>query len=1246
MATITTVKDRISQLNQAAFQILCDALLAREGYPNIVALGTKDGAEKTTRGTPDTYFCLSGGKYVFAEYTTQKNKLPEKIRSDIEKCLDEESTGIPISEITEIVYCHTSSNISPSTDRKLRSLCEENGIKLTLFGIDRLAEKLMGYPKIIKDHLGLTIDSEQIQTAEDFISQYDSNPMVATLETEFLFREKEIEELDKAFESANVVLLVGPAGTGKTRLALEYAKSHTQKQHEQLLCIHDRALPLYEDLKLYFEKPGDYFVFVDDANQLSELEHVIEYVNKIGSGYNVRILMSVREYAVAKVESVIADIILYREITIKPFTDEEISSLMEKHYGIRNQDYLKRIVQIAEGNARIAMLAGKMACDANRLDAIKDASDLYDNYFGRVLKESGIDANEQLLVTAGIMAFLNAAHLEHIDPILPVLEEKGLSREDFIKNIHVLHEHEIVDIYHDKGVRFSEQCMGNFVLKYVFFDKKLIRLSSMIEACFGKYHLRTVQAVNTLLGVFQSDQIHEYVEKEIHVLWEKLERENSSDFFEFMRSFFPMNELQTLVILAKQIDALSPVIMKVEDINAQEGENYQNITDDIITILSGFSYLENIDTALDLFFQYYLKRPDLYIQFYHAATSRLSIDIESEKYGYRAQIAFFRKILQYAKNETDPFVTTLFLDVAGHFLMLEFQPIESTRNGKGATFYRIPLALTKGVKEYRSIIWDFLLKLSSQKQYASKVRGILRSYGRAMTDCSKAVVQSEAENICELLSAVLSPENLGDCLIAISLQNVFDVAEYQTNVLQPFLDSPKYKLYQLISGSERNTDISFEEHEREKEELIRKYMVAARDKVAAFKEILQLLVDCNSRSITNSFEMNKGANMALTALADSKDDYVACAEMLVSSEEIAGFNTLNVVKTLFSLLPPAKVHDILSGSHEKHRNSWWYAYYHEIPQEHIDQTALEGLYAFLADESDRNIQSSPYRDISFLDKYLPIDNDVILTASRIILKKEAYSPFMVTLYFVLQFIENVIPPKDVIQKYARNVKLLEEIYMCVIENDSLGDCQGALLRELFAVDKSFVKEYAGWFIKKGEDIFSENEDYRVSVFFEENNYLEILDYIIDEVISSPYSYRTVPQIIKKLLTVCGTKYSEKSECWIKHLIEKNNANKEIMEYLFEALTEMSIEWAYSFIPFFISYTDDYDTFEAIPLTPRSYSWTGSCVPIFSSWVERLEKLLPIFTGLKFMKHKNRVCELINMYRDRIKEEEISDILNG
>lgn len=69
MATITAIKDKIGRLDQASFQILCDDYLSRVGYPNLVALGTMSGAQKTTPGTPDTYFCKKDDKYVFAEYT-------------------------------------------------------------------------------------------------------------------------------------------------------------------------------------------------------------------------------------------------------------------------------------------------------------------------------------------------------------------------------------------------------------------------------------------------------------------------------------------------------------------------------------------------------------------------------------------------------------------------------------------------------------------------------------------------------------------------------------------------------------------------------------------------------------------------------------------------------------------------------------------------------------------------------------------------------------------------------------------------------------------------------------------------------------------------------------------------------------------------------------------------------------------------------------------------------------------------
>ena len=61
-------------------------------------------------------------------------------------------TSIPHDKIKEIIYCHTSSNITPSQDNEIKKLCQDVGIKLSVIGIDTLAEDLyLNYPDLTRD---------------------------------------------------------------------------------------------------------------------------------------------------------------------------------------------------------------------------------------------------------------------------------------------------------------------------------------------------------------------------------------------------------------------------------------------------------------------------------------------------------------------------------------------------------------------------------------------------------------------------------------------------------------------------------------------------------------------------------------------------------------------------------------------------------------------------------------------------------------------------------------------------------------------------------------------------------------------------------------------------------------------------------------------------------------------------------------------------------------------------------------
>lgn len=645
MADIVTIKAQLLQLNGGDFQAMCDEYLQKEGYRKPVCYGEKAGTYKTTRGTPDSYFITADNRYVFAEYTTQCSNIGDKLFSDIKKCLDESRTGVPVHKIAEIVFCHTCDNMPPKYDYEAKEYCQSKGVNLVIIGIDEIASKFSRkYPLLAKHYLGIEVDTGQIRSLDEFIEQYDSNPLAAPLNTCFQFREKELQRIYDAFDKCNIVVLSGAPGVGKTKLAVHFADQYAGENNRNLYCFQNQALELYEDLRSYMEQPGAYLLFIDDANQLLQLSLIIDYVNRQSSGYDVKILLTVRKYAFEKVKNVIQRISAFEVIEIGLFTDQEIESLIVAAYGKNiSQTCLDRIARIAEGNARLAMLAGKVAKSTNRLASINDASQLYDAYYGEAFTTAGISSSRDLQISAGIIAFLGAIRLDRLGPVQTVLNDTGITLESFDHCVHQLHDKELADLCHDKAVAISDQCFANYILKYVFYDKKTLRLSRMLELCFLSFRQRTIHALNVLGTVFGCPEMHNFISEEVGVVWEKYRHESTASFWEWVKAFYPINQEQTLIFLQKQIEETQAVIVANNDIcGVNEGYHPK---DNIIEVLGGFFELENIDAALDLFFEYYKKRPDLYKQFLDAATFNYGINRKNLEHDLSSVQRFISKIL-------------------------------------------------------------------------------------------------------------------------------------------------------------------------------------------------------------------------------------------------------------------------------------------------------------------------------------------------------------------------------------------------------------------------------------------------------------------------------------------------------------------------------------------------------------------------------------------------------------------------
>ena len=1247
MANIESIKQKILQLDAGSFQNLCDSYLYKIGYPNIVSLGGEAGTRKTTPGTPDTYFIALNGKYIFVEYTTQRSGLFAKIKDDLEKCLDTSKTGISHDKIAEIIYCHTSSNLTPSQDSEIKALCEDAGIKLTIIGIDKLAEDIYLFHHILsRDFLGISISTDQIQSCDDFIIRYNSNRMAAPIDTKFLFREKEFEDIKNAFLKVDVVILNGAAGTGKTRLALHYAKNHPDASNEKVYCIHSNALPIYEDLKLFIDSPGNYFLFIDDANQLSGLQHIIRYVTMKQEGYNVKILITVRDYALQKVINDVREITSFETININVFTDDEIKKLLETSLGILNQDYHERIIRIAEGNARIAILAGKVACESDRLDSISDASQLYEDYYGSSLGDNQLFANKHICITAGIVAFLEAIHLDHIDAFLPTLQEKGLNRDEFIENIYTLHEQEIVDICNDKAVRFSEQCLSNYLLKYVFFDKKLISLSKMIKACFRSYRERTISSVNTLLNIFRNETLFNFVEKEIKILWDELSAEKSSVFFEFIKAFFRINPTATLLILQNKIEFEEGVICDWRDIDTEKGKNYQKITNDIISILGGFADMADLPTACDLFFLYYLKRPDLYMEFYHAINQYFGIDKDSICYDFYTQITFFEKMREYSDDWKQESVAFLFLEIAKEFLKLHFTPIKGGRKNT-FTMYQIPLTISKGVQKYRKLIWESLSSLCEIEKYREKARKVLSSYGGTIENISIPVLQFDLKYINSILKANFPPDRLENCLLVNRIVHVFNYMSLLCESLfAEYFEGENLQLYFLLKGPDYKKEVGYKECVELKRQSIDQYV--SNCDLEMFKRLIDTCSDIPELDSHTSWEIREGLGIAFDAISLKRDYYVEAIKYYIEKDTPNNLPPNHLVGILFSLLSDSEVYQIITNGEYSQKNTWLYAYYHELPPELITENHLCGLYDFLKDTSDRDITSSSMRDVDFLEKYNIIDGQALIKGCKIIIAKMGYSPFIVSIYFDLLFNECHNTPQEVIAKFNCNLELLEEIYCAMLSYDNYHDYNGQFLKEIYLVRPSILDKYIGYLINKNNCSFNDQQE-RHRCFFDLDDFIEIYNKIFDQLIRNcQFASLSVPCFLESILLPIqnGQNLLERQDEWIRQCIQLSSHNETKMYCLFSVISKLEIERKKEYIMLFLENNLLLEDFERIPLTPTSCSWSDSAIPMYSAWIEFLESLLPSFIGLKWIKHKNHIETQIGYLKKQIESEQINEILRG
>lgn len=1249
MAKLTDIKYRIDQLDGGAFQNLCDAYLSCRGYGTGYSLGMNTGTDKTAKGNPDTYFLTTNNKYVFVMYTTQKTDFLNKALEDLQKCFDPEKTGLPAVDVVEVVYCHTYGRLSPGEHQTLHKFCEDRNAVLTLIGLDDLGNDLyLKYPRLAKDYLNININTGQITTTDEFIRVHDANKMSAPLDTPFMFRSEEVKASKEKLTQSNVLVISGPAGVGKTRLAIQICEEFAAENGYETLCIKSNGLELFDDLSTSLEAGKDYLVFVDDANELTGLHFVLGYLQKAALGPRSikKVVMTVRDYARNQVVSQILDVERPEILKVGLLKDDDIKKLMEIAFEIKNPLYLDRIVAIAEGNARLAMLAGKVASESNDLSSIRDATELYDSYYGKQIEI--ITSGETGIISAGIMAFFEALHLDNLNRLEAIFAATKITADQFLFDLRHFHDMELVDLRHDKAARISDQSFSNYLIKYVFVDKKVIPLSQMIESSFFINKERTISACNILFNVFSDHAVQEYVEEEIKCAWDQLQTDKDN-FFPFFKAFHIVRPTETLLILKELIDQETLHPFDIRSIEFKKKDSEKSINDEIINILCSFADHSQLPEALELLLLYYEKRPDLFEEIYTAFVSRLGVNRNSHRCGYYTQKAVVERLCALAENNPCDENLILFVRVAEQFLRLSFSRTESGRKNT-ITLYTIPLTMDDAVLQYRGLLWNQLLKIYQNNICKEEIESLLLDYcqeGGNKVDYE--IVRQEFEKVICFFT-LLSTDNIYHCVIAEHIRGVVQRIEYgRTEALVPFIESTKFTIYHTLKFDHfEMLELSYDEyrtlHKAHVQDMVENY------DLQDFQYLLEVCRECLMTVDKDARLLSSGIEYAIEAFASNPELYIAVVKAYLDADTPYDIRSGNIISRLFTTMSAENVKAMIESCDFSQKNVWLWQLYVELPEDQISTAWADALLDFLQIPPQK-LRSAPYRPIDAIKKYKCIDEDLIIKASRIIANHYDESPFAFSLYFFFMMNPNHNEAAEVVAQYINDIPLLEDIYLKSIAYSEDDDPEGKLLEELFKQDNTYLERYLDIFILKetsaygAQDVWAE----RLAFIWQEERYVDymnrISNYLFEKSDGHSGVYRTM---IGQLLhsedgeDVIGQRQGE----WIEHTIQSFYQDKQRMYNLFSAIEEHKREQRTVALRKFLEQTDDYELFEELPLEPSHWGGWGSMIPYMQERITYLTSLLPMLSGLKFLKHKQKVQNDIDIWRARIKREEIKELLES
>lgn len=1178
------IEDKLKQINSAKFQNLCDTYLTlrEREFSSIERTGSQFGKEKTIKGTPDSFIWLSDNKLAYVEHTTQASSLPNKIIEDINKCLDKSVTKVNPKKIYKIIICFNN-RLSIEEEIKIQQHAKEQNIHLDLIGIDTLALEILSKHLILaREFLDIKLETGQIQTLQGFVREYNNkaNQLSTPLDNKFFHRSNELKHFKEILKDTDLIVISGAPGVGKTKIGLELVEQFLRENpHYNSFVIVKKDIDIYEDLKIQLQKDKDYILLVDDANrQLLNLKQIFGVFKEIRQG-RIKLIVTVRNYALPDILQ--ESIGLAKEVVeIPKFSDEEIIAILQSDsFKIVNSTYQKKIVEIADGNARLAIMGAKVALEKEYEFLEGDVAELYDTYFQNFTTDIGLFRNVAQLQVLGLISFFFTINRENRVGLNNILENFNIDYYTFNEAIEELHKKELVEIQYNH-VRISEQVMATYFFYLVFIRDEHLSFKTLLFNYFDSHGHRFQDTVIPANNSFGFQKVFSKINGALDMYIARVSSDEER-ILKVLNKFWFYKPEDVLTHFGKKIKLL-PEPENPEYTTHYETNDFVHHRETTLDFLTRFfrHQTESFTPAIFLAFEYIRKKPEHLPELVRRIRETLLFDERDERYGFSRQRSFIES-MRLKINEGEEHYRQAFFAIARTFLQHSFEIVHGGRKNT-ISFYQYPIPDTKEVKELREMVWKIIFSFFNT--HRSEVITSVNCFRPNYRKRNLALLRFDLSFIIPFILENFSPNVFVEVFTSNNLVLFFKeekrIDQDIFRELKLSFATPAYKKFKKLDWNRIRDKEEFEfndwrEYERLKtEDLKKNFTFGSKEEFPLFLnsiENFQAVNDSNHSRIENSLEVifaenfvhDKALGLHLLKVYLERNFEIRCLH-----------RTINII-VKDSQDSAERLWEILKKWNGYNSLLWKLNFFAGLPQEYISDFYYKEFF-----ETLKGIRGNIYIAVNEYEKFTKISSNAIEETTALIANKNEKEGTRIRI--------SDFPFADGFSYIKDNYALVKKLYFQQFELGQSGysfDYERKGFKKLHENFSEFLFDFFAHFYSNYNG-YRLNENLRLSFIWDYPERISEIDKVFDMLLDVEPYYSSGEHSISLLFFKLNEEQSKSAIKYIKSFIHIHQNSVKRIEIIFAIVRNHFHNFFKDLLLYFLNINSDVEFFKQV-------DWAGN-----------------------------------------------------